>query len=100
MREIAAHGATCVGTMLMHLEGGTREHFLGFLRREYPHLVEGYGRLYAGKHAESGYGRRFRAVMAGLTARYGGQVGRRRRARRSPGAPRPQAAPAQTSLRL
>ena len=105
VREIAAHGATCVGTMLMHLEGGTREHFLGFLRREYPHLVEGYGRLYAGKHAESGYGRRFRAVMAGLTARYGGPAGRRRRRARRPrdasrDAPRPEAAPAQTSLRL
>ena len=77
VREIAAHGATCVGTMLMHLEGGTREHFLGFLRREYPHLVERYGRLYAGKHASPGYAQRFRAVMTGLTARYGGRVGRR-----------------------
>ena len=100
VREIAAHGATCVGTMLMHLEGGTREHFLGFLRREYPHLVEGYGRLYAGKHAEPGYGRRFRAVMSGLAARYGGRVDRRRAAaaRRPRGDPARVPEPTQTRL--
>ena len=101
VREIAAHGATCVGTMLMHLEGGTRDHFLRFLGREYPHLVERYGRLYAGKHAERGYARRFRTVMAGLTARHGGSVGRRRSpAPRHGTAPEPAAGPVQGALRL
>lgn len=101
VREIAAHGATCVGTMLMYLEGGTREHFLGLLEREYPHLVERYGRLYAGKHAEPGYAQRFRAVMSGLTARYGGRVGRRRDpARQGRADPRPEPAPSQPRLRL
>ena len=101
VREIAAHGASCVGTMLMHLEGGTREHFLAFLGREYPHLVEGYGRLYAGKHAERGYAQRFRTVMSGLTARYGGRVGRRPRPGPPPRADPPHAAPSsQPGLRL
>ena len=100
VREIAAHGATCVGTMLMHLEGGTREHFLRFLSREYPHLVEGYGRLYAGKHAETGYSRRFRTVMSGLTARFGGRVARRRAAPPRRDGPTPKAAPAQAQGRL
>jgi DNA repair photolyase len=44
---IAAHGAAFVGANVLHLEGGTREHFFEFLGREYPHLVDGYQRLYA-----------------------------------------------------
>lgn len=45
---VAEHEAAFVGANLLHLEAGTREHFFGFLAREYPHLVEGYERLYAG----------------------------------------------------
>jgi DNA repair photolyase len=44
---IAAHGARFVGANVLHLEGGTRDHFFEFLGREYPHLVDGYQRLYA-----------------------------------------------------
>jgi len=44
---IAAHGAAFVGANVLHLEGGTRDHFFEFLGREYPHLVDGYQRLYA-----------------------------------------------------
>ena len=44
---IAAHGAAFVGANVLHLEGGTRDHFFRFLGREYPHLVDGYQRLYA-----------------------------------------------------
>lgn len=71
VRAIADHGAGFVGAMLLHLEGGTRQHFLDFLSREYPHLVERYGRLYAGKYASAAYGRQFRAVMGTLKTRYG-----------------------------
>jgi len=45
---IAEHEAAFVGANVLHLEAGTREHFFAFLSREYPHLVEGYERLYAG----------------------------------------------------
>ena len=72
IRAIAEHGARYVGGFVMHLEGGTRDHFFAFLRAEYPHLVERYGQLYAGKYPGRGY--RERVVMATLTARYG--VGR------------------------
>jgi DNA repair photolyase len=47
LAAIAAHGAAFVGANVLHLEGGTRDHFLAFLAREYPHLVDGYARLYA-----------------------------------------------------
>jgi hypothetical protein len=37
------------------LDPGVREHFLGFLEREYPHLVDGYTRLYVGKSPPQAY---------------------------------------------
>jgi hypothetical protein len=57
--------------MVMHLEGGTRDHFMGFLAREYPDLVEQYGHLYAGKHAPRPYLQRVQDVVGMLKARYG-----------------------------
>ncbi len=71
IRAIADHGARYVGGFVMHLEGGTRDHFMTFLRREYPHLVERYGRLYVGKHPTRGYRARVRTILDTLTARYG-----------------------------
>jgi DNA repair photolyase len=47
LKAVAEHGASFVGANVLHLEGGTRDHFFGFLAREYPHLLEGYQRLYA-----------------------------------------------------
>jgi DNA repair photolyase len=44
---IAEHGAAFLGANVLHLEGGTRDHFFEFLGREYPQLVDGYQRLYA-----------------------------------------------------
>ena len=71
LKAIADSGASYVGTLLLHLEGDTRRHFLQFLSREYPQLVAGYDRLYAGKHASASYRTRFRTVMGVLKARYG-----------------------------
>jgi DNA repair photolyase len=48
VQAIAGHGARFVGANLLHLEGGTRTHFLEFLTREFPDLVETYDELYAG----------------------------------------------------
>ena len=85
MREIAAHGATCVGTMLMHLEGGTREHFLGVpADASIRTSMEGYGRLYAGKHRGPG----LRTALPGRDVRPDGALRRQRRApARRPAAP-------------
>ena len=71
LEAVADSGASYVGSMLLHLEGGTRRHFLEFLAREYPQLVAGYGRLYAGKYASASYATRFRTVMGVLKAKYG-----------------------------
>ncbi len=48
IRAIADHGATAVGANVVRLDAGTREHFLRVLAAEYPHLSEGYERLFAG----------------------------------------------------
>lgn len=71
LEAIADSGAGYVGSMLLHLEGGARRHFLEFLSREYPQLVAGYDRLYAGKYAAASYATRFRTVMGVLKARHG-----------------------------
>ena len=76
IKAIADSGAAYVGSLLLHLEGGTRRHFLDFLAREYPQLVAGYGRLYAGKHAAESYATRFRTVLGALKAKHGLRPGR------------------------
>ncbi len=70
IRAIADYGARYVGGFVMHLEGGTREHFMSFLQREYPHLVKRYGRLYAGKHAPQTYTAQVNDILGVLKARY------------------------------
>ena len=47
VRAIADHGARAVGANVVRLDQGTREHFLRVLSAEYPHLSEGYERLFA-----------------------------------------------------
>ena len=74
VRAIADHGARYVGGFVMHLDDGTRDHFMTFLEREYPHLVERYGQLYAGKYASRDYTARVGAVLGAVKARFG--VGR------------------------
>jgi DNA repair photolyase len=72
VKAIADHGAAFVGANILHLEGGTRDHFMRFLDAEYPQLVEGYGRLYAGrKYASKKYVSEVRGMVAALQKRYG-----------------------------
>ena len=54
VKAIADHGARFIGCNVMHLEGGTRDHFMRWLGQEYPHLVDGYQQLYAGKYPPQG----------------------------------------------
>jgi DNA repair photolyase len=70
MKAIADHGAGFVGANLMYLKGGTKDHFMGFLAREFPHMVEGYGRLYAGAYAKADYVRSVRGMIDVLQRRY------------------------------
>ena len=71
VRAIADHGASFVGAGLLHLEGGTRTHFLDFLAGEHPELLAGYRRLYAGKHPAAAYAARVQALLDDLRARHG-----------------------------
>lgn len=71
VKAIADHGAQFVGCNVLFLEGGTRDHFMHFLEREFPHLVDGYQGLYAGKYAPKAYRAEVRQVVGLLRAKYG-----------------------------
>jgi DNA repair photolyase len=82
IKAVADHDAAFLGANVLYLKGGTKEHFMGFLRNEFPHLVEGYERLYPGAYAPKGYTSSVRTVIDILQERY--DVGRR-----GPRAPEP-----------
>jgi DNA repair photolyase len=75
IKAIAAHGAAFMGANVMYLKGGTKDHFMGFLAKEFPHLVEGYDKLYAGAYAKTDYVKSVRGMIDALQERY--EVGRR-----------------------
>ena len=88
IKACAAHGATSVGAMVLHLEGGTRTHFMRVLNAEYPQLVAGYERLFAGKYAPPAYTGEVDRMIALLKAKYG--VANRRRVGEPPPASPPE----------
>ncbi len=71
IKAAADHGARSVGAMVLHLEGGARSHFLQVIGADYPHLVEGYERLFANKRAPAGYTDEVARIVGLLKARYG-----------------------------
>lgn len=85
VKAIADHGGAFVGANVMYLKGGTRDHFLGFVAREFPRMLEGFERLYRGAYAPDAYVSAIRAMVATLQARY--DVSPRRRGRQT-GSPR------------
>ena len=78
IKAIADHGARFCGAIVMHLEGGTRDHFMRFLSREFPDLAPRVDRLYAGKYASRQYRDQVHGVLELLRRRYGLQEGGRR----------------------
>ncbi len=84
IRAIADHGARFCGAMVMHLEGGTRDHFLRFLSREFPDLAPRVDRLYAGRYAPKQYRDQVDDVLKLLRRRYGLPRGGRRTPTREP----------------
>lgn len=70
IKAIAEHGAAFMGANLMYLKEGTKDHFMGFLRREFPHLVHSYNRLYAGAYATREYATAVRGMIETLQQRY------------------------------
>lgn len=71
IKAAAEHGAVSVGAMVLHLEGGARSHFLQVIATEYPHLVDGYERLFAKKRAPAAYTGEVARIVGLLKARYG-----------------------------
>jgi hypothetical protein len=65
------HGARFISANVMHLEGGTRDHFMRWLEGEHPELVDGYRQLYAGKYASSAYRTEVKRVLTDLRKKYG-----------------------------
>jgi DNA repair photolyase len=63
VRAIADAGVRLAGAGVAHLEAGVREHFFGFLEREYPALLAGYERLYTGAYASPAYASAVDAVV-------------------------------------
>ena len=70
IKAIADHGAAFMGVNIMYLKGGTKDHFMGFLAREFPHMVNSYSRLYAGAYAGSDYVKAVRGMIDTLQQRY------------------------------
>ena len=73
VRAIADHGARFVGANVLYLDGGTRTHFLGFIAREYPDLVDSYQDLYSGeaKYVPDGYRNEVRGMIRDLQKQAG-----------------------------
>ncbi|MFQ5861418.1 MAG: radical SAM protein [Dehalococcoidia bacterium] len=71
VRAASEHGACFLGTNTLYLKPGTREHFLGFLEREYPGLLATYRRLYPGNFAPKRFQQLVQAQVAGLKRDYG-----------------------------
>jgi DNA repair photolyase len=71
------HEAAFLGANVMYLEGGTKDHFMRFLRDEFPDMVDGYVRLYPGAYAAPDYVKAVKGLIAVLQEKY--DVNRRRR---------------------
>ncbi|MEP6782834.1 MAG: radical SAM protein, partial [Acidobacteriota bacterium] len=71
IKAIADSGARSVGAMVMHLEGGTRDHFMALINREYPEMSAKYEQLYASKYVPKDYDRRVQEVVSLMRERYG-----------------------------
>jgi len=70
IRAVGEHDAAFMGANVLHLKGGTKDHFMNFLRKEWPHLVEGYERLYPGAYASKAYSSAVKTIIDVLQERY------------------------------
>jgi len=70
IKAIADHGAAFMGANVMYLKEGTRDHFMGFLAKEFPQMVQNYERLYAGPYARPEYVAAVRALIDMLQGKH------------------------------
>jgi DNA repair photolyase len=71
IKAIADHGARFVGCNVMHLEDGTRVHFMQFIAREFPGMLPRLEKLYVRKNAPDSYRKEVQAMVRVLQERYG-----------------------------
>jgi DNA repair photolyase len=71
IKAIADHGARFVGCNVMHLEDGTRTHFMRFIEREFPSMLPRFERLYARKYPPESYSKEVKAMVRVLQERHG-----------------------------
>jgi DNA repair photolyase len=71
IKAIADSGATSIGAMVMHMDGGTKDHFMALLQSEYPDLVPMYDELYASRYVKKDYEKRVQEVVSLMRQRYG-----------------------------
>lgn len=77
VKAIADHGAQFVGSAVMYLQDGTRDHFMRWLSDSYPQLLDGYERLYVRKYTPTAYSDEVKKTVTAMKNKYG--VGGRRR---------------------
>jgi DNA repair photolyase len=82
IRAAADHGATFLGTRVLHLHPGVKEHFAAFLAAEAPHLLPLYARLYPGTYPPGRVEEAIGRVVGTLRDRYG--LGERPRSEPAP----------------
>ena len=70
VRAAADHGARFLGASTLYLKEGTKDHFLSFIEKEYPHLSESYRRLYPGAFAPWGLKNGLQSQVASLKRLY------------------------------
>jgi len=96
VKAIADHGARFVGCNVMHLQDGTRAHFLNFINREFPSMRPRFEKLYAHKHAPAAYRKEVQGMVRVLQNRYG--LSQREEAAAAGAPETPEAEPAQVGF--
>jgi DNA repair photolyase len=82
IKACADHGAAFMGANLLYLKGGTKDHFMGFLRQSFPAMAQSYERLYPGAYAAPEYAATVRGLIEMLQERH--DLGRRTRKATAP----------------
>jgi DNA repair photolyase len=69
LRAIADAGVRQVGANVARFDPGVKEHFFAFLEREFPHLLDGYWRLYRHAYAAKPYASKVKETVAAVKGR-------------------------------
>src|SRR5436190_1254831 len=71
IKAIADHGARFVGCNVMHLQDGTRTHFMKFIARDFPAMLPRFEKLYVKKYPHDAYTKEIKAMVRVMQNRYG-----------------------------